>query len=187
MDIDVGITRELDKESPLYCYSIYISYTWSMIQIITPALMSMHHPWGSHAFDMLLDVIHLVCSRPMTSHHVICHVTAVTCLFIVKEKGKINSKEKKRNIKSRKIDKRMLVLMCIMILLGFAQSDLEFHLHLETKKDNLILGHICFGNNHWLLLFKMWLWVQSSTEKETLKSYSRKQDKISSTTNSIAS
>jgi len=37
-------------------------------------------------------------SRPMISHHVTCHVTAVTCLFIVKEK--------KRNIKSRKIDKR---------------------------------------------------------------------------------
>jgi len=34
----------------------------------------------------------------MTSYHVICHVTAVTCLFIVNKK--------KRNIKLRKIDKR---------------------------------------------------------------------------------
>jgi len=43
----------------------------------------------------------------MISHHVACHVTSVTCLFIIKEK--------KRDIKLRKIDKRkrkrkMLVL-----------------------------------------------------------------------------
>ena len=28
----VGITRELDKEPSLHCYSIYISYKWSMLQ-----------------------------------------------------------------------------------------------------------------------------------------------------------
>jgi len=39
----------------------------------------------------------------MTSHHVICHVTAVTCLFIIKKK---KENQKKRYIKSRKIDKR---------------------------------------------------------------------------------
>ena len=53
------------------------------------------------------------CSRPMTSHHVMCHVNAVTCCFI------INKIQKKRNIKPRKIDKRkrkMLVLMCIITL-----------------------------------------------------------------------
>ena len=43
-------------------------------------------------------------SRPITSHHVTCHVTAVMCLFFVKKKIKI--KIKKRNIKSKKIDKR---------------------------------------------------------------------------------
>ena len=53
---------------------------------------------------MLLDIIYLVCSRPMPSHHVTCHVTTVTCLFIInKKKNKI---KKKKNIKSRKIDKR---------------------------------------------------------------------------------
>jgi len=36
----------------------------------------------------------------MTSHH----VTAIICLFIIQEKEKEN--QKKRNIKSRKIDKR---------------------------------------------------------------------------------
>ena len=28
----VGITRELDKEPLLYCYSIYINYKWSVLQ-----------------------------------------------------------------------------------------------------------------------------------------------------------
>ena len=40
----------------------------------------------------------------MTSHYVICHVTSVICLFIIKEKEKEN--QKKRDIKSRKINKR---------------------------------------------------------------------------------
>ena len=47
----------------------------------------------------------------MTSHHVICHVTAVIYLLIVK-KEKEKENQNKRNIKSRKIDKikeKMLV------------------------------------------------------------------------------
>jgi len=66
---------------------------------------------------MLLDVIYLVCSRPMTSHHVTSHVTTVTCLFIVNKKEK--EIQKKRNIKSRKIDKRKrkrLVFMHIITI-----------------------------------------------------------------------
>jgi len=63
----------------------------------------MYTLWGSYTVNMLLDVIHLVCSRPMTLHHVISHVTTVTCLFIINKKKEI---QKKRNIKSRKIDKR---------------------------------------------------------------------------------
>ena len=65
MDIIVEITRELDKKSPLYCYPIYISYTWSMLQIITPALIYMYCPRDKHAVDMLLDIIHLVHSSPL--------------------------------------------------------------------------------------------------------------------------
>ena len=41
-------------------------------------------------------------SRPMTSHHVTCHVTTVTCLFIVNKR----KEKEKLNIKSRKIDKK---------------------------------------------------------------------------------
>ena len=40
----VGITRELDKEPLLHCFSIYINYIWSMLQQYLPALMSMHCP-----------------------------------------------------------------------------------------------------------------------------------------------
>ena len=66
---------------------------------------------------MLLDVIHLVHSRPIISHHVTSHMTTVTCLFIVNKKEK--EIQKKRNIKSRKIDKRkrkMLVFMYIITI-----------------------------------------------------------------------
>ena len=43
---------------------------------------------------MLLDDIHLVHSRPMTSHHVTSHVTTVMCLFIVNKKKKKIKKNK---------------------------------------------------------------------------------------------
>ena len=42
----------------------------------------------------------------MTLHHVTCYVTTVTCLFIIE----IKEKKKKRNIKSRKIDKRKMLV-----------------------------------------------------------------------------
>ena len=47
-------------------------------------------------FDIILLVL-LLDSRPITSYHVMCHVTAVMCLFIVQE---IKVKEKKRKEKS---------------------------------------------------------------------------------------
>ena len=43
----VEFTRELNKEFPLYCYSIHINYMWSMLQLCfyyMPTLMSMCHP-----------------------------------------------------------------------------------------------------------------------------------------------
>ena len=77
------ITRELDKKSLLNYYPIYISYTWSVLLIIMPALMFILH---SHVYLMFYsrpsyciyvlysDIIFQIlpsCSRPMTS----CHVT----------------------------------------------------------------------------------------------------------------
>ena len=59
--------------------------------------LSMSIPCVYHKADILLTYSltpsiwsALVYSRPMTSHHVICHVTTVTCLFIV---NKIKRKE----------------------------------------------------------------------------------------------
>ena len=40
----VGITRELNKESLLNCYPIYIIYTWSMLLNNYPTLKPMCHP-----------------------------------------------------------------------------------------------------------------------------------------------
>ena len=59
---------------------------------------------GHHVAYICLDVIFqilLLCSRPMMSHHVICHVTAMSHASSSLLKGK-----RKRNIKFRKIDKR---------------------------------------------------------------------------------
>ena len=50
-------------------------------------------------------------SRPMTSHYVTCHVTTVTCLFIIIKKKEKEKSKKKRNIKLRKNkrNRKMLV------------------------------------------------------------------------------
>jgi len=58
----------------------------------------------------------LVLSRPMISHYMTSHVTTLTCLFIINKKKEI---QKKRNIKSRKINKEkreVLVLICIITI-----------------------------------------------------------------------
>ena len=60
---------------------------------------------GHHIVYMCPDVIFqilLLCSRPMTSHH----VTAMSCASSLLLKEKEKEIQKKRNIKSRKIDKR---------------------------------------------------------------------------------
>ena len=67
---------------------------------------------GHHMYTIYPDIIFqilLPCSRPMMSHHVTCHVTAMShaSSLSIKKKKKIEKEiQKKRNIKSRKIDKR---------------------------------------------------------------------------------
>jgi len=48
--------------------------------------------------------------RPMISHHVTCHMTTVTYLFIVQKKKKRKENQKKSNIKSEKINKRKMLV-----------------------------------------------------------------------------
>ena len=64
---------------------------------------------GYHVYTMCSDGIFqilLLCSMPMTSHHVTCQCDCnVMCLFIVQKKIK-KGKEHKINIKSEKLTKK---------------------------------------------------------------------------------
>ena len=84
-------------------------YMWSMLTIIKPALMSTSFPTqGHHIVFMCPDVIIQtlpLCSRLMTSHHVTCHVTAVSCAsssFKRKRKEKENSYKIRKNKRKEK-------------------------------------------------------------------------------------
>ena len=81
----------------------------------------------------------------MTSHHVICHVTAVTYLLHHQRKSKENQKknQKKRNIKSRKIVFKLLELktmdlVSILFSLIFLLFPLNFYWKRKTKCDMVI-------------------------------------------------
>jgi len=67
----------------------------------------------------------------MTSHHVMHHVTAVICLFIIQE-------NQNQNIKSRKINKKkrkMLVSKCIMT---HPISIFSLNEHLDNDANNIV-------------------------------------------------
>ena len=50
--------------------------------------------------DVIFQIL-LLCSKPMTSHYVTCHMTVMSCASLLSLKIKIKIK-----LKSRKIDKR---------------------------------------------------------------------------------
>ena len=87
---------------------------------------------------MLLDIIHLVYSRSMTSHHVTYHVTAVMCLFIINKKKKI---KKKRNIKSRKIDKRKRKMLVLTRIITSSLREYQSIQYIISSKDSLKVGN----------------------------------------------
>ena len=92
-------TRELDKESKLESYIYRIHMVCAYILMSTSFLTQ-----GHHVVYMCPDVIFqilLLCSRPMMSHHVTCHVTTVSCTSSL-SKRKIKKKKRKINIKSEK-------------------------------------------------------------------------------------
>ena len=112
----MGITRELDKEFLLYFYPIYINYTWSVLQIIKPTLISI-----LHSYIYLMSYSRLLCCICVPWHYLpdpftmfyayditSCDMSCdynVMCLFIVQKKIK-KRKEGKINIKSEKLNKR---------------------------------------------------------------------------------
>jgi len=77
-----------------------------MLTIIKSAFIStLYFTQGYHVVYICPDIIFWIlppCSRPMMSHH----VTAMSCASSLSKKEKEKEIQKKRNIKSRKIDKR---------------------------------------------------------------------------------
>jgi len=58
----------------------------------------------TYALTLSFEIL-LPCSRPMTSHHVTCHVTAVSCASLL-SKIKIKEKRKENQYKIRKIKEK---------------------------------------------------------------------------------
>ena len=122
------IIRELNKEFPLYCYLIYIIYTWSVLLNIYSTLKSMHYLCIHYEIDILLTCSlmssfwsTLAQSRPIISHHVIYHVTSVMCLFIINRKKK-KKKVKRKEILNQEKRKRKMSLLNHIITLSLALS-----------------------------------------------------------------
>ena len=72
-------------------------------------MFALYFTQGYYVVYICPDIIFwilLPCSRPMTSHHVTCHVTAISHASSSSIKEKEKEIQKKRSIKSRKIDKR---------------------------------------------------------------------------------
>ena len=65
----VGITKELDKEPLLHCFSIYINTMWSILQQYLLALISIPLP------HVLLLIHYTFTSRPPYHVHVLWHHT----------------------------------------------------------------------------------------------------------------
>ena len=68
---------------------------------------------GHHVVYICPDIIFQIlppCSRPMTSHHVTCHVTAVSHASLL-SKRKEKEKEKENQYKIRKSKKRKIKLL----------------------------------------------------------------------------
>ena len=92
-----------------YLYKLHMvhaanNYSCSNVYASSMSVPYIHHVVTMHLTCSLTSFIQtlLACSRPMISHHVTIHVTAVMCLFIVNKKKEF---QRKKNIKSRKIDK----------------------------------------------------------------------------------
>ena len=102
-----GVSAELLS----YLYKLHMVHATNNYSCPNVHVLSMSAPYVHHEIAMLLTCSLTsfiqtapACSRPMTSHYVTSYVTTVTCLFIINKKEK--EIQKKRNIKSRKIDKR---------------------------------------------------------------------------------
>ena len=82
------------------CY-YYLSLPYSPCFVLMSASLFTQ---GHHVYSRCPDVIFqtlLLCSRPMTSHHVTCHVTSLSRAFFIVQ-NKIKRKRKQNSYKVRK-------------------------------------------------------------------------------------
>ena len=73
--------------SPGPCY-YYLTLPYSPCSILMSASLFTQ---GHHVYSICPDIIFqtiLPCSRPVTSHHVTCHVTSLSCAFFIVFPGK---------------------------------------------------------------------------------------------------
>ena len=69
------------------CYP-YLSLPYSPCFILMSALLlTQDYHMYSRCPDVIFQTL-LLCYRPMTSHHVTCHVTSLLCAFFIVSPGK---------------------------------------------------------------------------------------------------
>jgi len=99
---NVGVSQENSTRSLCWIRVLYIQSTHSLCYILMSASFLTQ---GHHVVYICSDIIFqilLPCFRPMMSHHVTCHVIAVSHAFFIIQKKK-KRKEKENQYKIRKI------------------------------------------------------------------------------------
>ena len=71
--------------------------------------------------DVIFQIF-LPCSRPMTSHHVTCHVTAMSCASLL---SKRKVKEKENQYKIRKIEKIKIKIVSVQVSHNMSVDEVE--------------------------------------------------------------
>ena len=95
--------------SPGPCY-YYLTLPYSPCSILISASLLTQ---GYYVYSMCPDIIFqtiLLCPRLVTSHHVTCHVTSLSCAFFIVFPG---NKIKKRKVKSEKEKKRKIKIISV--------------------------------------------------------------------------
>ena len=103
----------------------------------------------------------------MTSHHVTCHVTAISRASSLSLKRKEKEIQKKRNIKSRKIDKRKREMLVSKAFHN--TSCLKWRFHKDVDKDSKLFKPIPF-----FLCKTSWDFCKKTDSDDIIKQWKRK-------------
>jgi len=98
----------------------------------------------------------LLCSMPMTSHHVTCHVTAMSCAssLLIKRKRKRNSKEKKYKIKKIDNKKRKMLVSKAFYNIHHALECLVIWTTLEYFCHRFLISYVIL----WAIVSKLFMY-----------------------------